>query len=176
MLLLLWDVLTTVFAQDVAAYEPKTLIGLLGLLIAVAIPAVAAGIPGWISLWRSRSVAPDLAETKDSVAAVRDQVQNGHADRKLRDDVDRVLAGLGDIMDKQDHQGRDIRGLRDDMGQMRGELRDERETRASADSAHETRASANATQVAALGAAVAKLQEQLDRPRAGKPPDNDDGD
>lgn len=131
-------------------YEPKNWWGLLGLLI-IAVPALAAGIPGWINLWHNRSVPSQVAE-------VREQVQTEHADRKLRDDLDRVLERLGDIGAKQDDHGRDIRGLRNDMGQMRGELRDERETRASADSAQ-------AQGCAAIDAAMRLLQQRLDTPR-----------
>lgn len=132
-----------------STYEPKTWLGLVGLFVAICIPALIAATPGLISLWRNRSLPEIAAETKDAAVAVKDQVANNHLDRNLRDDIDRVIHIT-------EATQRDIRGLRDDMGQMRGDLREERETRASADAAQ-------ARQVAAIDAAMRHLRKQLDR-------------
>ncbi|WP_018728529.1 DUF2746 domain-containing protein [Salinispora pacifica] len=57
------------------------------------------------------------------LAEVREHVTNAH-DTNLRDDIDRVLAGLDQVIETQRQQGRDINGLRDDIRHERLERMD----------------------------------------------------
>ncbi|MEU8327301.1 DUF2746 domain-containing protein [Micromonospora sp. NPDC048839] len=55
-----------------------------------------------------------LGEVKAHAAAARDQVQNSHT-TNLRDDIDRVLAGLDQVIETQRQHGKDIGGLREEL-------------------------------------------------------------
>ncbi|MEV1109927.1 DUF2746 domain-containing protein [Micromonospora sp. NPDC049751] len=61
-----------------------------------------------------------LSEVKDHASAARDQVQNSHK-TNLRDDVDRVIAGLEQLLEGQRQHTRDIGGLRDEIRHERVE-------------------------------------------------------
>ena len=99
---------------------PTSWLGLLGLLILVI---------GWVLVSRQQRIRADLS-------AVKDQVRNGHT-TPMRSDLDGIAETLraqgellADIQGRQDGTAKDIRGLREDVGGLRGELRDEREARA----------------------------------------------
>ncbi|MFI5942210.1 DUF2746 domain-containing protein [Streptomyces uncialis] len=55
-----------------------------------------------------------------ALGEVRDQVSNDH-NTNLRDDVDRMIAGLDRVLDGQAEHGRDIRHLRTEMAHERAE-------------------------------------------------------
>ncbi|MEU7570338.1 DUF2746 domain-containing protein [Micromonospora sp. NPDC049240] len=61
-----------------------------------------------------------LNEVKDHTRAARAQVQNSH-DTNLRDDVDKVLDGLGDVKDLLRQHGKDIAGMREEIRHERVE-------------------------------------------------------
>lgn len=88
--------------------EPTTVIGLAGLLIVT--------VGGWVKSWIEGK------RHGDDIRKIRDQVQNGHAETNLRDDLDSLKSMLTE-------QTKDIRGLRQDIGGLRGELREERQAR-----------------------------------------------
>lgn len=92
---------------------PTSWLGIVGLAILVL---------GWVLVTRQRNIKADVADTKSTAEATLSQVQNGHADRNLRDDIDRLLELA------KNNQG-DIHGIRQDVSDLRGELRDEREAR-----------------------------------------------
>lgn len=124
---------------------PDTLIGLAALVIVTVSTLVTARITA-----RQRAIGSD-------VTAVRGQVENGHAEVNLREQLDTMqqqIASLGTATaaveqkitrlhgatrDTLDDVQRDIRGIRQDVGGIRGELRDERTARSAADREMERR-------------------------------------
>ena len=88
---------------------------LLGLLIVGLVVVTSAVVPAWITARRTRGLHSDVAEMKS-------QVVNSHGDRpdqNLRVQLDRIEA-------RQHSTAGDIRGLRTDFGDLRGEVRDAR--------------------------------------------------
>ncbi len=65
---------------------------------------------------------------RKDLRAVLHQVKNSH-ETNLRDDVDGVGDRLNDVLDRLEEFGRDLRGMRSDIGGLRGELREERKDR-----------------------------------------------
>ncbi|MFI2673997.1 DUF2746 domain-containing protein [Streptomyces albidoflavus] len=61
-----------------------------------------------------------IAEVREHAQEARDQVSNTHT-TNLRDDLDRVIAGLDRVLDGQAEHGRDIRELRVDLSHERAE-------------------------------------------------------
>ncbi|OMB83308.1 hypothetical protein A5746_30315 [Mycolicibacterium conceptionense] len=55
---------------------------------------------------------------------IHEQTVNDHGMKSnMRDDIDEIRELVKDISDRQVDQGRDIRGLRKDVGELRGEDR-----------------------------------------------------
>lgn len=106
-------------------YNPDDWLDLLGLLIAAMAIVGAAGIPSWITTKRQRALSSDMAQVKD-------QVKNGHP-TNLRDDLDSIKRAVAEVREHQWELSRDVSGVRTDIGQLRGELRDERTARIDAD-------------------------------------------
>lgn len=73
-------------------------------------------------------VALVLGLYRKDLRAVLHQVKNSHK-TNLRDDVDGVGGQLDDVLTRLEEFGRDLRGMRGDIGGLRGELRDERKDR-----------------------------------------------
>ncbi|MFF4244298.1 DUF2746 domain-containing protein [Streptomyces sp. NPDC001822] len=61
-----------------------------------------------------------LAQVREHTEEARDQVSNTHS-TNLRDDLDRVIAGLDRVLEGQVEHSRDIRGLRADLSHERAE-------------------------------------------------------
>ncbi|WP_371671219.1 DUF2746 domain-containing protein [Streptomyces sp. NBC_00289] len=59
-----------------------------------------------------------LAEVREHAQEAREQVSNTHS-TNLRDDLDRVIAGLDRVLEGQAEHSRDIRGLRADLSHER---------------------------------------------------------
>lgn len=79
-------------------YNPENWVDLVGL----GITGTALAVVAWLSHRR----------LKGPLDEVKDQVQNGHTDTNLRDDIDRLTALVVDGF----HETRqDIRGLREEM-------------------------------------------------------------
>lgn len=112
------SVLTT--AADI--YEPDNAVGLLGLLI-IGLPASLPAIAALVVVLRGQRKGRQRRDQDRAVLdVVRDNVQNGHPD-PLRADLDRQFASLHTRLDEQ---GRDIRGIRTDVGGIRGDAREDR--------------------------------------------------
>ena len=112
-------------------YNPDNTIDLLGLLILglpASLPAVAALI---VVVRGQRHHRDTLRDVQDQVSVVRREVKNDHPDdSNLRDQLDRMdvrldeaIALVRDIHEQQIGHGRDIRGIRTDVGELRGEAR-----------------------------------------------------
>ncbi|MEU7030042.1 DUF2746 domain-containing protein [Streptomyces sp. NPDC046275] len=61
-----------------------------------------------------------LAEVREHTQEARDQVSNDHA-TNLRDDLDKVIAGLDRVLEGQARHSRDIRELRAELSHERVE-------------------------------------------------------
>jgi hypothetical protein len=76
----------------------------------------------------------EISEVKDKISQVQGQVVNGHSDAPpMRADIDSVLIGVNLLAEKVEglsdlvrNHGKDISGVRDDVGQLREEVRDVR--------------------------------------------------
>lgn len=117
------------------------MVGLAGLLILAAANLLQ-------TIYGQRKARTDrirqkrvVDELRSDVLVVRDQVRNDHPEKpNMRDDIDEVKGALTDFRDtlkdfrealegvhgKLDEQGRDVRGIRQDVGIVRGELRETR--------------------------------------------------
>jgi hypothetical protein len=69
-----------------------------------------------------------LDAVKQHTEATHDQVQNGHPSN-LRDDVDRLLVGVDQVLDGQARHDQLLRGHAAEIGGLRQELRHERAER-----------------------------------------------
>lgn len=110
-------------------YEPDTLIGLIGLIVIGIVTLAGALISAWATL-RSRKDVRD----------VREQVKNDHPSN-LRDDIDALHRSVKSTQESVEllaesfatfrrhlgDQGRDISGLRDEIGSLRKEARSDRD-------------------------------------------------
>lgn len=92
-------------------YNPDDWMDILGLVVVAIAFVSAAAVPALISRNNHKKVSAELGEVKE-------QVVNNHT-TNLRDDLDIIH--------------REIRGVREDVSQLRGEVRDEREARIAAD-------------------------------------------
>ena len=96
--------------------------GLLGFVLLLILPSLLAG---GTTLLVGRRTQKKVGKVQTTINRVDGQVTNGHGAEgspNLRDDIDDVKTMLAD-------HGRDIRGIRQDIGDLRGELRDERSDR-----------------------------------------------
>lgn len=108
-------------------YEPNDWFGLAGLAILAIAGMVGAAITARAAHKSVTKVGEQVADVQIKVSAVKDQVQNDHPiSPNLRDDLDEIRDLIKDMRDRQADQGRDIRGMRQDMGEMRGEAREDR--------------------------------------------------
>jgi hypothetical protein len=95
---------------------------LIGLIIVGLAIIGAAAVPAWLNTRGQHAL-------RDQVTSVHNQVVNGH-DTPMRIDLDEVREIVRDIQDRQTDASRDIQGIREDVTEIRGELRDERGARA----------------------------------------------
>jgi uncharacterized protein YhaN len=114
---------------------------LIALILLVISGWIGLGIKAVVDTRLNRRTAQESSETRKKVGeigevvdAVQGQVVNGHADAPpLRADLDRVIAGVELLGEKLSgltslvlSHGDDIRGMRKDMSELRGEFRDTR--------------------------------------------------
>lgn len=118
------EILESVVQTAAEVYEPDDIIGVAGLLV-IGLPSTIGAVLAGIALVRqSRSekkvdtVAAGVAETNRSV---------NRRPTSARDDLDEIRAIVKDVSDRQVEHGRDIRGIRTDIGEMRGEARQDRQ-------------------------------------------------
>ncbi|WP_396902676.1 DUF2746 domain-containing protein [Mycolicibacterium sp.] len=116
-------------------YEPSGWFGLAGYVVVGVVAVLVAAIGAWRGSKAIRQVSGD-------VGAVRTQVENDH-ESNMRDDLDRAIRimeanavttelisqQIGEVHRHLTAHGRDIGGLRTEVGGLRGELRDERDAR-----------------------------------------------
>lgn len=125
-------------------FDPSDGIDLLGMLIVIIPSTVSAILAGWVGILtvkgqrRGRERREEDREVLDDMAGkvdvVKREVRNDHGDdQNLRDQIDRMEQALTDltgvveeVRGRQIHHGRDIGGIRADVGELRGADRDAR--------------------------------------------------
>lgn len=108
-------------------YQPDDTMGLLGLVVvnaAAIIAAVGTIVVGVITVRGQKKGAARAGKIDAKTNEIHEQTVNDHATKSnMRDDIDEIRELVKDISDRQISQGRDIRGLRTDVGELRGEDR-----------------------------------------------------
>lgn len=85
--------------------------------VVVALIGAGAGlVTTGLNLWQNKRIT----EQQKNLAEVHDQVQNSHK-TNLRDDMDRVLDKLDDVIGGQRRHDKEIAGIREDLRQERQE-------------------------------------------------------
>lgn len=108
-------------------FDPSDGIDLAGMLI-VASPAIIAAIGviilNVITVRGQKKGAARAGKIDAKTNEIHEQTVNDHRGRSnMRDDVDEIRELLKAVSDRQISQGHDIRGLRTDVGELRGEDR-----------------------------------------------------
>lgn len=111
-------------------FDPSDGIDLLGMLITITpsiIAAIGVIIVGVITVKGQRRGRDRAKKTDAKTDAIHEQTVNDHASKSnLRDDIDEIRDIVKDIADRQTANGHDIRGIRTDVGELRGADRDAR--------------------------------------------------
>lgn len=105
-------------------FNPDDSIDLLGMLI-VAAPAIIAAIGtivvGVITVKGQKRGRARARVSDAAIGEIHEQTVNDHALKSnLRDDVDEIREIVKDMADRQISYGQDIRGIRTDVGELRG--------------------------------------------------------
>lgn len=108
-------------------FDPSDGIDLAGMLI-VAAPAIIAAIGtivvGVITVRGQKKGAARAGKIDAKTNEIHEQTVNDHITKSnLRDDIDEIRDLVKVMSDRQVDQSRDIRGLRQDVGELRGEDR-----------------------------------------------------
>lgn len=111
-------------------FNPDSWLDLLAYVI-IGIPATIAAVAtirgqhkGKERWKRDRE---DVVEIRDNAREIHEQTVNDHAAKSnMRDDIDEIRELVKDMSDRQIAYGRDIRGIRADVGELRGADRDAR--------------------------------------------------
>lgn len=111
-------------------FDPSDGIDLAGMLI-VALPATIAAVGtiiiGVITVRGQKKGAARAGKIDAKTNEIHEQTVNDHgAKSNMRDDIDEIRELAKDISDRQVAQNRDIRGIRTDVGELRGADRDAR--------------------------------------------------
>lgn len=120
--------LVEAFRTAAEQFNPDDGIDLAGMLI-VALPATIAAIGtvivGGLTVRGQRAGRARARKIDAKTDAIHEQTVNTH-NTNMRDDLDEIRDMVKVISARQIDQGRDIRGLRTDVGELRGEDRDAR--------------------------------------------------
>lgn len=107
--------------------DPRDGIDLLGMLIVIipsTISAIGVVIVGVLTVRGQKKGAARAGKIDAKTNEIHEQTVNDHRGRSnMRDDVDEIRELLKAVSDRQISQGLDIRGLRTDVGDLRGEDR-----------------------------------------------------
>ncbi|MEX3649620.1 hypothetical protein [Mycolicibacterium porcinum] len=105
--------------------DPRDGIDLLGMLIVIipsTISAIGVVIVGVLTVRGQKKGAARAGKIDAKTNEIHEQTVNDHRGRSnMRDDVDEIRELLKAVSDRQISQGLDIRGLRTDVGDLRGE-------------------------------------------------------
>ncbi|OCB42130.1 hypothetical protein A5721_28895 [Mycobacterium vulneris] len=114
--------------------DPSDGIDLLGMLIVIipsTIAAIGTVVVGVLTVRGQKKGAARAGQIDAKTNEIHEQTVNDHgAKSNMRDDIDEIRELVKDISDRQVDQGRDIRGLRTDIGELRGEDRSARSAQA----------------------------------------------
>lgn len=108
-------------------FNPDDGIDLAGMAI-VALPSIIAAVGtvvvGVLTVRGQKKGAARAGRIDAKTDEIHEQTVNDHMSKSnLRDDIDEIRELVKDISDRQVDQSRDIRGLRQDVGELRGEDR-----------------------------------------------------
>jgi hypothetical protein len=109
-------------------FDPSDGIDLAGMLI-VAAPAIIAAIGtivvGVITVRGQKKGAARAGKIDAKTNEIHEQTVNDHGMKSnMRDDIDEIRELVKAVSDRQIDQSRDIRGIRTDVGELRGADRD----------------------------------------------------
>lgn len=108
-------------------FDPSDGIDLLGMLITITpsiIAAIGVIIVGVLTVRGQKKGAARAGKIDAKTNEIHEQTVNDHRGKSnMRDDVDEIRDLLKAVSDRQISQGHDIRGLRTDVGELRGEDR-----------------------------------------------------
>ena len=111
-------------------FDPSDGIDLLGMLITITpsiIAAIGVIIVGVLTVRGQKKGAARAGKIDAKTNEIHEQTVNDHRGKSnMRDDVDEIRDLLKAVSDRQISQGHDIRGLRTDVGELRGEDRSAR--------------------------------------------------
>lgn len=108
-------------------YNPDDGIDILGLIIIWGVPTLGTVIVGWLTVRGQIKGVARARKIDAKTDEIHEQTVNDHGSKSnLRDDIDEIRELLKDMSDRQVDQSRDIRGLRQDVGELRGEDREAR--------------------------------------------------
>ncbi|WAY18381.1 DUF2746 domain-containing protein [Mycolicibacterium fortuitum] len=111
-------------ASEITSYNPDDGIDLLGLLIIWGVPTLGTIIVGWLTVRGQMQGRARARKIDAKTTEIHEQTVNDHITKSnLRDDIDEIRDLVKVMSDRQVDQSRDIRGLRKDVGELRGEDR-----------------------------------------------------
>lgn len=109
-------------------FDPSDSIDLVGMLIVASPGILAAILTGWVGIITVRGQKRGRARARRTDAMtdeIHAQTVNDHISKSnLRDDIDEIRDLVKDMSDRQIAYGHDIRGIRADVGELRGADRD----------------------------------------------------
>lgn len=80
-------------------------------------PILTAVVSGLFAL--AAVIIPILLKIRSSTSKTEEHVVNSHGSTILRDDIDELKRGISSIITVQRQQGKDILGIRDELGSLR---------------------------------------------------------
>ncbi len=116
--------LAEVFRTAAEQFDPSDGIDLIGMLITITpsiIAAIGVIIVGVITVRGQKKGAARAGKIDAKTNEIHEQTVNDHRGKSnMRDDVDEIRELLKVVSDRQLDQSRDIRGIRTDVGELRG--------------------------------------------------------
>ncbi|WP_396921717.1 hypothetical protein [Mycolicibacterium sp.] len=112
------------FRTAAEQFDPSDGIDLIGMLITITpsiIAAIGVIIVGVITVRGQKKGAARAGKIDAKTNEIHEQTVNDHRGKSnMRDDVDEIRELLKVVSDRQLDQSRDIRGIRTDVGELRG--------------------------------------------------------
>lgn len=117
--------LSEVLRTAAEMYDPVDSVDLIGLFLIFGLPALIAAAGTIIGIWltaRGQKKGAAQARKMDAkTTEIHEQTVNDHAAKSnMRDDIDEIRNIVRDIADRQTANNHDIRGIRSDVGDLRG--------------------------------------------------------
>lgn len=108
--------------MNVNTFNPDSWMDVVAILTLGVLGVITAGLPLWFT---ARKAANTAVATSAKVTEIHEQTVNDHCDQaNLRVQLDRMEKRIEDIASQADDTSADVRGMRKDVGGLRGEIRD----------------------------------------------------